>query len=417
MYEINTLSNGLRIIRERIPFVRSVSVGLWIGTGSMHETPEESGLSHFLEHMLFKGTEKRTARDIAEAMDSIGGHINAFTSKECTCYYAKVMDEHVSIALDVLSDLALNATLSEAELNKERSVILEEIAMVEDSPEDLVHDLLTETLFTGNPLSKPILGTTEKVEHYTRADLDHYRNTHYQPHNTVLAVAGNYDPATLDALIDQYFGSWKDGEPFIYVPSEKCFSPKAVKRSKDIEQVHLCLGFPGVAMGDPDVYALSILNGLFGGGMSSRLFQRIREELGMAYAVYSFPTVFPGCGLFTLYAGTSSQHVEIVLSQLRKETTKLMAEGISESEFNMAREQLKGSYILGLESSSSRMSNIGRNLLLLGHVKDEQEVLDKIAACTIDDVMRVAGDVLLKPHGAAAVGRDAADIPDDWLIV
>ncbi|MDR1262431.1 MAG: insulinase family protein [Oscillospiraceae bacterium] len=416
MYEINELSNGLRVIRERIPFARSISVGLWIGTGSMHETPEENGLSHFLEHMLFKGTEKRSARDIAEAMDAIGGQINAFTSKECTCYYAKVMDEHVSTALDVISDMALNATLNEVELNKERSVILEEIAMVEDSPEDLVHDMLTEALFKGSPLAQSILGTTERIEHYTSGDLDRYRKTHYRPRNAVLAVAGHYDEAELEKLIDQYFGGWQGGDPFVAPKCEQRFNAVAVKRTKDIEQVHLCLGFPGVALGNPDVYALSILNNLFGGGMSSRLFQRIREELGMAYAVYSFPTVFPGCGLFTMYAGTSLQHAEVVLSQLRKETTRLMSEGVRDSEFAMAREQLKGSYILSLEGTSSRMSNIGRNLLLLGRVHNEEEVLKRIAACTIDDVMRVAGDVLLKPHGAAAVGRDADSLPTDWLI-
>ncbi|MDR2658184.1 MAG: insulinase family protein [Oscillospiraceae bacterium] len=416
MYEINELSNGLRVIRERIPFARSVSVGLWIGTGSMHEIPEENGLSHFLEHMLFKGTHKRSARDIAEAIDAIGGQINAFTSKECTCYYAKVMDEHVSTALDVISDMALNATLNEVELNKERSVILEEIAMVEDSPEDLVHDMLTEALFKGNPLAQSILGTTDRIERYTSGDLDRYRKTHYRPRNAVLAVAGHYDEAALEKLIDQYFGGWQGGEPFVAPKYEQRFNAVAVKRTKDIEQVHLCLGFPGVALGNPDVYALSIMNNLFGGGMSSRLFQRIREELGMAYAVYSFPTVFPGCGLFTMYAGTSLQHAEVVLSQLRKETTRLMSEGVSDGEFAMAREQLKGSYILSLEGTSSRMSNIGRNLLLLGRVHNEEEVLERIAACTIDDVMRVAGDVLLKPHGAAAVGRDADSLPTDWLI-
>ncbi|MDR1600025.1 MAG: insulinase family protein [Oscillospiraceae bacterium] len=416
MYEINELPNGLRVIRERIPFARSVSAGVWIGTGSMHEAPGENGLSHFLEHMLFKGTHRRSARDIAEEMDAIGGQINAFTSKECTCYYAKVMDEHLGVALDVLSDLAMNASLSEVELNKERSVILEEIAMVEDSPEDLAHDMLTETLFKGNPLAQPILGTARRIEGYNRDDLDRYRKKHYRPGNAVLAVAGHFDADELDKLIERFFGEWQGGEPSEAVSAESCFNPKAVKKAKDIEQVHICLGFPGVALGDENVYALSILNNLFGGGMSSRLFQRIREDLGMAYAVYSFPTVFPGCGMFTLYAGTSMQHVEVVLSQFRKETARLLSEGITEKEFTMAREQLKGSYILSLEGTSSRMTNIGRNLLLLGRARDEDEVLARIARCTMDDVMRVAGDVLLKPHGAAVVGREADTLPTDWLI-
>ncbi|MDR0397400.1 MAG: insulinase family protein [Oscillospiraceae bacterium] len=416
MYEINELPNGLRVIKERIPFARSVTAGLWIGTGSMHESPEENGLSHFLEHMLFKGTQRRSARDIAEEIDAIGGQINAFTSKECTCYYAKVMDEHLHIALDVLSDLSQNATLGESELNKERSVILEEIAMVEDSPEDLAHDLLTETLFRGNPLAQPILGTAARIERYTRDDLNNYRKAHYRPGNAVLAVAGHFENDALDELIERYFGGWPKGDPVERIERERRFNPLAVKRSKDIEQVHICLGFPGVALGDEDVYAIGILNNLFGGGMSSRLFQRIREELGMAYTVYSFPTVYPGSGMFTLYAGTSPQHVEVVLSQLRKETAKLLSEGITEKEFSMAREQLKGSYILSLEGTSSRMSHIGRNLLLLGNVKDEDDVLKRIAKCTIDDVMRKAGDILLRPHGAAVVGRDAANLPDDWLL-
>ncbi|MDR1569838.1 MAG: insulinase family protein [Oscillospiraceae bacterium] len=415
MYEIVKLQNGLRLISEHIPHVRSVSVGLWIGTGSMHEHPKENGLSHFLEHMLFKGTERRSARDIAESMDAIGGQINAFTSKECTCFYAKVIDEHLNVALDVLSDLALNATLTEAELNKERGVILEEIAMLEDAPEDLVHDLLLETVFQGNPLAQPILGRSTGIAAYTRDDLYKYRAAHYRPNNCVVSIAGNFPKDALSDLVEKYLGGWKSAEPPTLPEAAACFHADHIARTKDIEQIHLCLGFPGVPLGSDDVYPMSILNNLFGGGMSSRLFQRIREELGMAYSVYSYPTTYPGCGLFTMYAGTSMQHVEMVLDQLHREAMRLMADGIRPEEFDMAREQLKGSIILGLESSSSRMSNIGRSLLLLGRVRTEEQVLAAIAKVTPDDVMRIAGETLLKPHGVSVVGREAERMPLEWL--
>lgn len=415
MYEIVQLDNGLRLISEHISHVRSVSVGVWIGTGSMHERPDENGLSHFLEHMVFKGTQRRTARGIAEEMDAVGGQINAFTSKECTCFYAKVIDEHLSTALDVLTDLVLNALLSEVELNKERGVILEEIAMMEDTPEDLVHDLLTEAVFEGDPLAQPIIGRSEGVSKYTREDLARYRDTHYRPDNCVVSVAGNFPKDGLLDMIEAALGEWKSAPAPEPPHAVDCFHPNIILRSKEIEQVHLCLGYKGIPLGHEDVYPMSIMNNLFGGGMSSRLFQRIREELGMAYSVYSYPTSLPGCGLLTVYAGTSSQHVEKVLEQLRKETARLLEGGITPEEFATAREQLKGGYILGLESSSSRMSNIGRSLLLLGRVKTEDEVLAAIAKVTPDDVMRVAADSLLKPHGAAVVGRDAEEVLKGWM--
>ncbi len=416
MYETFTLGNGLRVIAEPINHFRSVSVGLWVGAGSMTEKPNENGLSHFLEHMLFKGTGKRTARDIADVMDGIGGQINAFTSKECTCYYAKVMDEHLDIAIDVLCDLLLNATLDEAELEKERGVILEEIAMVEDTPEDIVHDLLGEAALDGNPLAQPILGTSEGVGAYQRADLVAYRGAHYRPDNTVLAVAGHYDPEKLRALAEAALGGWKPVDPPALPDVQKCFLPVVRRKVKDIEQIHLCIGFPGIELGTPEIYPLSIFNNLFGGGMSSRLFQRIREESGMAYTVYSYPTAYPGCGLFTLYAGTSAQHVDTVLKMLREEVERVLRDGMVADEFTKAREQLKGGYILGLESASSHMSNIGRSQLLLRRVQNEDEVIERINAVTPDDVMRVAKSILDSPNAASVVGRDVDKIPEESLL-
>ena len=416
MYETFTLPNGVRVIAEPIDHFRSVSIGLWIGAGSMAEKPEEMGLSHFLEHMLFKGTKRRSAREIAEEMDGIGGQINAFTAKECTCYYAKVMDEHLPVAMDVLCDLLLNAEMDGDELEKERGVILEEIAMVEDTPEDIVHDLLSEAALCGNPLAQPILGTTETVSGYKRKDLLDYRAAHYRPDNTVLAVAGRYDAKMLAELAEKHLGGWQAGAPGGAPKGGSCFTPGLRRKVKEIEQVHLCIGFPGIPMGSPEIYPLSIFNNLFGGGMSSRLFQRIREESGMAYTVYSYPTAHPGCGLYTLYAGTSPQHVETVLTMLREEVQRVLENGIQETEFQKAREQLKGGYILGLESASSHMSNIGRSELLLRRVQSEDEVIQRINSVTPEDVLQVAKSLLNGPNAASVVGRDVDKIPESALL-
>ena len=416
MYETFTLSNGLRVIAEPIPHFRSVSVGLWVGAGSMYEKAEENGLSHFLEHMLFKGTQKRTAKEIAEEMDGIGGNINAFTAKECTCYYAKVMDEHLPVAMDVLCDLLRNATMDAAELDKERGVILEEIAMVEDTPDDIVHDLLGDAAYEGSSLAQTILGPAELISGYQRDDLLRYRATHYRPDNTVLAVAGRYDMAQLRELAETLLGDWTaqpapemDGK----VPA---FTTGLRRKAKEVEQVHVCIAYPGLEIGNTDSYPLAIFNNLFGGGMSSRLFQRIREESGMAYSVYSYPTSFPGTGLYTLYAGTSPQHVEKVLEMLREEVDRVLREGVGDGEFRKAREQLKGGYILGLESTSSRMSSIGRGKLMLNRVRSEDEVLELINGVTLDDVMRVARASLDGPNAASVVGRDADKLPENTLL-
>ncbi|MCL1963668.1 MAG: insulinase family protein [Firmicutes bacterium] len=416
MYDAFTLANGLRVIAEPINHFRSVSVGLWIGAGSMTEKPSENGLSHFLEHMFFKGTGKRGARQIAEAMDEIGGQINAFTSKECTCYYAKVMDEHLPIAMDVLCDILLNASLDEGEMEKERGVILEEIAMVEDTPEDIVHDLLCEAALHGNPLSQPILGKSQAISAYTREDLAAYRAAHYRPDNIVLAVAGRYDAQKLRQLAEEHLGGWQAAAPCAGLERTNCFTPGIRRKVKDIEQVHLCIGFPGLPTGHADMYPLSIFNNYFGGGMSSRLFQRIREESGMAYTVYSYPSAYPGCGIYTLYAGTSPQHAEKVLSMLREEVRRVLDGGLNMEEFVKAREQLKGGYILGLESASSHMSSIGRGELLLRRVQSEDEVIEKINTVTPEDVLRVAKSLLDHPNAASLVGRDVDKIPESALL-
>ena len=407
MCEEFTLKNGLRVVMEYIPHFPSVSVGLWIGAGSMYETEAENGLSHFVEHMLFKSTENRTTREIAVEMDALGGQVNAFTSKECTCYYAKVIAEHLPRAMELLTDLLLHAKMDEAEFEKERGVILEEIAMCEDTPEDLVYDLLAEAYFGDHPLARPILGTHSQIASVTREALIDYRRRHYRPDNTVLAIAGDFDRAQFEQLAERLLGSWQaQGSTGMPEPRESA-AVQVKTRTQDIEQTHMCLAYPGVAQDGDDLYPLSVMNNLLGGGMSSRLFQRIREEMGAAYSVYSFPSTYPNCGTLTIYAGTSPELAQQVADELHAQIAELMRGGVTDEEFAMAKDQLKVSYILGLESSSSRMSSIGRSKLLRGKAVEPREVIAKIEAVTKEDVERVVREVFSKPCAASAVGRNA----------
>lgn len=406
MCEEFVLKNGLRVVTEYIPHFPSVSVGLWIGAGSMYESKAENGLSHFVEHMLFKGTENRTTKEIAVEMDAIGGQVNAFTSKECTCYYAKVIAEHLDRAMNLLSDLLLHAKMDEEEFEKERGVILEEIAMGEDTPEDLVYDLLAEAYFGDHPLARPILGTGEQIASVSRQALIDFRKKHYRPDNTVLAIAGQFDMEAFREMAEKYLGDWAaEGDTTMPEPVLSCDGTVLAKK-KDIEQVHICLSYPGVSQDDDDLYALTVMNNLFGGGMSSRLFQRIREEMGAAYSVYSYPSTYTNCGTMTIYAGTSPDLAQDVIDALHEQINLLMSGGVTDEEFAMAKDQLKVSYVLGLESSSSRMSSIGRSKLLRGRAVDPQDVVRKIEAVTKEDVERVIARVFGGKCAASLVGRN-----------
>ena len=398
MCEEFVLSNGLRVVAEPIENYPSVSVGLWIGAGSMYESAEENGLSHFVEHILFKSTENRTTKQIAVEMDALGGQVNAFTAKECTCYYAKVIAEHLPRAMDLLCDMLLNARVDEAEFEKERGVILEEIAMCEDTPEDLVYDLLAEAYFGEHPLAQ--------IASIGREALLTFKKKHYRPDNTVLAIAGQFDRTQFRDMAERLLGGWHaEGETHIPAPVEST-KPRMLTRKKDIEQVHMCLAFPGVEQDNDALYPISVMNNLFGGGMSSRLFQHIREEMGAAYSVYSFPSTYTNCGTFTVYAGTSPETAQKVADELHNQIRLLRDGGVTQEEFDMAKEQLKVSYVLGLESSSSRMSAIGRSKLLRGRAVDPQDVIRKIEAVTKEDVERAAHEMFSKPFSASAVGRN-----------
>lgn len=407
MFDHWTLENGLHVVGERLPYLRSVSIGVWMRVGSMMETPAENGLSHFLEHMVFKGTEKRSTRDIAEEMDAVGGQMNAFTGKDCTCFYAKVIDEDLPLAVDILSDMTLHASLDETEFNKERGVILEEISMEEDSPEDVVHELLSRIQFGDQAAGMPILGPAEQIAAYTRDDLANYRARHYHPENCVVALAGNYDPEQVLALMQQYFGEWKKSGQRQTVPPMQPIPGQKAAKEKDTEQLHICLGYPGTFLGSDELYPMSVMNNLLGGAMSSRLFQKIREEMGMAYSIYTYPSTYVGCGTFAVYAGVSPKNGHAVLDETLKQLDLLCRDGVTEKEFREAKNQLRGSYLLGLESPGSRMQSMGRGQLHLDRCMTPEETVAKIEAVTIESVNAVARRIFSNAPCISVVGKQA----------
>ncbi|MFY9177729.1 MAG: pitrilysin family protein [Caldicoprobacterales bacterium] len=386
MYKRLELKNGIQVVVEKIPHFRSVAIGLWFKAGSVYESKNENGLSHFIEHMLFKGTKKRSAKDIAQTLEAVGGQLNAFTAKECTCFYSKVIDEHLELALELLSDMVLNSIFDERELDKEKGVVLEEISMYEDSPDDVVHELLHNKFYDAHPLGQSILGTAGNIKSFTREGLLEFFDKFYAPNNLVISVAGNFDNNRLISLLEKYFGNWDKPDSRLIRLETPQSNSGIFYKYKDIEQTHLCIGYPGLPIGHKSIYALMVFNNLFGGGMSSRLFQKIREDKGLAYSVYSYPSSYVHGGLFTIYAGIKSSQTAQVVSIIAQEIESVKNRNITKEEFYMAREQLKGNYILGLESTSSRMSSIGRNQLLLGRILTPDEVLTRIDNVTLDDI-------------------------------
>ena len=407
-----TLPNGLRIIGERIPHFRSVSVGLWMGAGSQFERGDEGGVSHFLEHMVFKGTEKRTARQIAEEMDAVGGQLNAFTAKECTCFYAKVVDEHLPLAMDVITDMALHPAFDPEEMKKEKGVVIEEIAMAEDTPEDLVHEILMLAHYGDQAVSRPILGTEDSVSGCSREKLAGYWSRMYRPQNAVLAIAGNYDWEAVLDMARSLLGDWKSEGLEKLACVTYAVAPTILTKEKDIEQVHICLGYPALPMGDERNYDIAIFNSVFGGAMSSRLFQKIREELGMAYTVYSYPNTYTDSGMLSVYAACSPENAVQVYDMIRAEARAIAESGMTEAEFAMAREQLKSGYILGLESTSARMQSNGRRLLLMNTTRTETETIDRINAVRFDAVNALMRQILTAPNSVALVGKGVEKIAE-----
>lgn len=396
-----TLTNGLRVVIEKIPTVRSVAMGIWVKTGSKNEKPMNNGISHFIEHMLFKGTESRTSQQIAEVFDSIGGHVNAFTSKEYTCYYAKVLDEHLEVGLDVLSDMFFHSTFDQEELNRERNVVVEEIKMYEDTPDDQIHDLISNAAFGNHPLGYSILGTEEVLHTITKEMIQKYMNERYTTENTVISLAGNTPPHIVE-LIEEAFGTFKlhGKEEQISVATVKA---SEIIKVKQTEQSHITFGLPGLAVNDPDIYSLILLNNIIGGSMSSRLFQEVREKRGLAYSVFSYHSSYQDGGLFTIYAGTAPNQVNEVINIIQDILFSIQQKGIDEKEIIKGKEQLKGSLMLSLESTNSRMNRLGKNELLLGKHPSLDEIIERINQVNQQSIEKVIKQVFNHPISFAMI--------------
>ncbi|MDM5358063.1 M16 family metallopeptidase [Peribacillus sp. RS7] len=386
-----TCQNGVRIVLENIPTVRSAAIGVWIKTGSRNETPELNGVSHFLEHMFFKGTTTRNAREIAESFDSIGGQVNAFTSKEYTCYYAKVMDNHASYALEILADMFFNSTFDGEELKKEKNVVYEEIKMYEDTPDDIVHDLLSKAVYENHPLGYPILGTENTLETFNSDTLKKYVHDMYTPDKVVVSIAGNVDEKLIQE-VESYFGSYQGGEDRLELVKPS-FHENRITRKKDTEQAHLCLGYKGLEIGNDKTYSLITLNNILGGSMSSRLFQDVREQRGLAYSVYSYHSSYQDSGMVTVYGGTGTNQLDSLYETIQETLDTLKRDGITEKELRNSKEQLKGSLMLSLESTNSRMSRNGKNELMLGEHRSLDDIIIKIDEVTEDTVNELANQI------------------------
>src|SRR5664280_120558 len=388
--EAATLANGVRVITETMPHVRSVSVGVWVGAGSRREAPEENGISHFIEHMLFKGTTHRTAEQIARSVDSIGGDLDAFTAKELVGFNAKVLDEHLPLAFDVLADLVLHPLFRKEDIEKEKGVILEEIKMENDSPDYLVHEIFSANFWKDHALGKPILGTRETVKRFDRQTIQSYYDAVYVPSSLTVTAAGHLTHARLVALVREHFESLPAGPPAPPDTVPNTHARIALRHKKALEQVNLCMGVPSYPMRHEQRFACYVLNTLLGGGMSSRLFQNIRERQGLAYAVFSELSPYRDTGCLSIYAGTSVESAPKVVEAITNEFRQLKEQRVNDEELRRAKDHLKGSLMLSLESTASRMSNLARQEMYFGHFFSMDSLLESIESVTADDVQRIA---------------------------
>lgn len=404
-------TSGLRVVTERMAGVRSASVGVWVLAGSRDEAPRISGSSHFLEHLLFKGTSRRSAQDIAEAFDAVGGDVNAFTAKEYTCYYSRVLDRDLELAVDHLADMLQHSLIRPADLDAERQVILEEINMHEDSPEDLVHDVFTETLWPDHPLGRPVLGTAATVSSATRGSVMRFYRRHYVPGNLVIAAAGSVRHEELIGLLEERLDTGRplpNGAASAWSLRTAGRPPgpsgRRIVRRRKTEQAHICLGTSGLARTDPDRFAFLVVNTALGGGMSSRLFQEVRERRGLAYSVYSYHSQYTEAGIFAAYAGTTPARAEEVIGLLRGVLEDVGSGGLTEEEFERAKGHVKGSLVLSLEDPGGRMSRLGKSEIAHGEILTVNQTLARIERVTLEDARRVAERVLSQPMTLAVIG-------------
>jgi predicted Zn-dependent peptidase len=398
------LDSGLRIVTESLPHLRSVAVGFWVGTGSRDEADEISGASHFLEHLLFKGTERRSAVEIADAIESVGGDMNAFTAHELTTYYVRVPDDRLALALEILSDIVWTPAFRAEEVDSERQVILEEIRMRDDEPEELVHELFGNAIFPDHPIGRDVIGTPDTINSLGPAEIGAFHADHYHPSNVVVAAAGNLEHDEVVAMVEAGLAHTGGSRP-ARAPWGGGPAPHPVSvLERDYEQAHVVLGMRAIGRHDPDRYALTVLNQVLGGGMSSRLFQEVRERRGLAYSVYSFRSSFEETGSFAVAAGTAPERLDELLETLETELARLATEHtISEHELVAAKGNLTGSLALSLESSSSRMHRLGRSELILGEILSLDELVDEVTKVEADDVSRIIDRILGVPDRALAV--------------
>ncbi|WP_240615721.1 M16 family metallopeptidase [Nakamurella deserti] len=404
---------GLRVITESVPGSRSASVGIWVGVGSIDETPRLSGASHFLEHLLFKGTSTRSGRDISIAVDAVGGDLNAFTSHEYTCYYAHVLAAEAQMAVELVCDVVLDASIARADVDVERQVILEEIAMRDDDPEDVLNDMFSSTVFTGELLERPVIGTVETIEQLSRSQIAGYYRRRYEPSRMVVSVAGGIQHTDVLRWVRKAFGPYLSTGTAPVAP--RLGAVRGTPRGgaltvieRDTEQAHLCVGVRALGRADPRRHALAVWSTAMGGGMSSRLFREIREERGLAYSCYTSTSAYAGTGSFSVYVGCQPENLAEAVDVVRHELT-VARDGLTDEEITRAKGQLVGSTILGLEDSESKMSRIGKNELVRGRYRSVQDELDAITAVTADEVLAISRDLLARPVSAGLVGPYARD--------
>ncbi|WP_327288410.1 M16 family metallopeptidase [Streptomyces sp. NBC_01198] len=407
----SVLPGGLRVVTETLPTVRSATFGIWAAVGSRDETPVLNGATHYLEHLLFKGTERRSALDISAAVDAVGGEMNAFTAKEYTCYYARVLDTDLPLAIDVVCDMLTGSLIRQEDIDAERGVVLEEIAMTEDDPGDQVHDLFSTAMLGDTPLGRPVLGTVETINALTRDQVARFYRKHYDPTRLVVAAAGNVDHASVVRQVRRAFdraGALRDADALPQPPRDGARTLRAAGRvevlDRRTEQAHVVLGMPGLSRTDERRWALGVLNTALGGGMSSRLFQEVREKRGLAYSVYSYTSSFADCGIFGVYAGCQPGRVPEVLKICRDELHQVAEHGLTDEELRRAIGQLSGSTVLGLEDTGAIMNRIGKSELCWGDQLSVDDLLARIAAVTPDEVRAVARDVLGQRPSLAAIG-------------
>ena len=411
MYKYQTLKNGLTIVGEEIPYLKSVSLGIWINTGSRLESEKESGVSHFIEHMLFKGTKNRSAKDIARDIDRLGGEINAFTNKECTCYYVHLLDEHINKGIDVLSDMILNSSFDTNDIDKEKFVILEELKMYEDSLDDLSYDLLVENVYQNDGLGRNILGNRKTIRSLKREDILNYYNKYYVPNNAVISICGNFNFEEIVKVIDEKFEQWQEKEVNIEV-KEANYTPCFVTKNKDSEQVNIAINLKAIPEeNEKEAYALSVVNNIFGGSTSSRLFQSIREEKGLVYSIYSSQTLYRKCGELGIFASTSKEYLKEVYDLIIKEIKNIRENYITEEELEESKEQLKGNYILSLESINSKMLANGEAMLLNNKLKKEDEIIEHINVVNMEQVKDIINKVFnIENLAVCIVGKDVEGV-------